>query len=152
MNGKIHGNFSQNQRNFTVTSTQLASFGRTWWPLCATWTAAMWAIDPCDWRRATGRRGASDRPNWVIQNYWYSEIYNGDILVNFGDIGIIGYFGEQKKGGMIQQNGNIMGYTYIYIANHLMFQVANNFWGFMVCGKYPRNIRGPLGFVLWFDH
>ena len=112
---KIHGNFSQNQRNFTVTSTQLASFGRTWWPLCATWTAAMWAIDPCDWRRATGRRGASDRPNWVIQNYWYSEIYNGDILVNFGDIGIIGYFGEQKKGGMIQQNGNIMGYTYIYI-------------------------------------
>lgn len=55
-----------------------------------------------------------DRPNWVIQNYWYSEIYNGDILVNFGDIGIIGYFGEPKKGGMIQQNGNIIRYTYIY--------------------------------------
>lgn len=39
---------------------------RTWWPHCVMWMAAMWAIDRCDWRRATGRKNTT-RGGWSVE-------------------------------------------------------------------------------------
>lgn len=43
---------------------------RTWWLHCVMWMAAMWAIDRCDWRRATGRKNTGRVVGWRTHRWW----------------------------------------------------------------------------------
>ena len=53
---------------------------RTWWPHCVMWMAAMWAIDRCDWRRATGRKSKT-RGGWSVDRLTCGD---GDGLRSLG--------------------------------------------------------------------
>lgn len=99
---------------------------RTWWPHCVMWMAAMWAIDRCDWRRATGRKSKT-RGGWSVWQthrwwwWWFNQVISGSRIMTLS----------------CAYNASIITWTYYHRGNLRLHHELN-------CSTRPRFSRFPI--------